>query len=214
MENNIQNQDLQQMKEQLALLQHKLSHQEIVSDKLIKSSMKNRMKWIKQYVIIEIFILAPLAIACLTFIKYFAAPYFHISWFYLAFIFVGLAVDIFFDYRINVSAMKDSDFNHDSLNATAVKLAKMKDIRQKQMKWGILFVVIAIVWLLLETWLTVIPSEEARFNLTCFTVGMAVGLPIGVYATISLLRKMQRTNDELIGQINELTQDEDTYTVQ
>ncbi|MGI6232833.1 MAG: hypothetical protein ACOYJF_08285 [Prevotella sp.] len=209
METNIQNTEIEQMRKQMNLLQHKLAHQEIVSDKLIKNSMKNKMQWIKTYIIVEMVVMLPLSMVCFVFAKFWCEPYFHISWFFLAFLLLGLVADILLDYRINVSSIKDSDFNHDSLNATAVKLAKMKSLRLKQLKWGFVFLAVALGWLFIEAWLTVSPSSYAKGLLTAFTIGGAVGLVIGAYAGIYVLRKMQHTNDELIDQIHEVTNEQD-----
>ena len=209
MENNIQNTEIEQMRTQMNLLQHKLAHQEIVSDKLIKNSMKDKMQWIKTYIIVELVVLLPFSMACFTFIKFWCEPYFHISWFCLAFLLIGMVADVLLDYRINVSSMKDSDFNHDSLNATAVKLAKMKKLRLQQLKWGFVFLAVALGWLFIEAWLTLTPSSDARPLLTACTIGGAIGIVIGACIGIYVFRKMQRTNDELIEQIEEMHGEED-----
>jgi hypothetical protein len=209
MENNIQNTEIEQMRTQMNLLQHKLAHQEIVSDKLIKNSMKDKMQWIKTYIIVELVVLLPFCMACFTFVKFWSEPYFHISWFCLAFLLIGMVADVLLDYRINVSSMKDSDFNHDSLNATAVKLTKMKKFRLQQLKWGFVFLAVALGWLFIEAWLTLTPSSDARPLLTACTIGGAIGIVIGGCIGIYVFHKMQRTNDELIEQIEEMHGEED-----
>src|SRR5574344_1933836 len=59
-ENNIQ--ELEEMRQQLNILQEKLDQQDIVNEKLLKSSMKSKMSWIVKYIIGEVIAIPILAI--------------------------------------------------------------------------------------------------------------------------------------------------------
>lgn len=206
MENNINsNNDLEQLRSQMSLLQHKLEHQEIVNDSLIRKSMKDRMQWIKVFIILEALLMAPFCVIVSLFFKLSTDSIFNISWAWFVVLTLLLVVDIVIDYRVNVTALKDSDFNRDSLNNTIVKLVKMKKARMLQAKWGLAFLIAVFVWFLIEAWLTVAPGEEAHYLLICLTVGVVIGSIIGSLLAIYIVKRMQRTNDELINQIREVT---------
>lgn len=209
MENNIQNTEFEQMRSQIKLLQQKLDRQEIVNDRLLRNSMKNRMKWIKYYVIFEVVFLVPFSLIILFFVKQSLEPYFTISWAWLLVMALITIVSGILDYRVNVAALKDSDFNRDSLNETAVKLVKMKKIRSLQNKWGIVLLIVVSGWFLIEAWMTVAPGQEAHTILMGVSLGLIVGLIIGTAIAIDIVKRMQRTNDELIDQIHDMAKEQE-----
>lgn len=209
METNIQNTELEQMRSQINLLQQKLEHQEIVSDRLIRESMKDHMKWIKTFIIFEAVLMAPICIIGFLMFKLFLASDFNISWLWLVAMTLLLIADIVMDYRVNVTALEDSDFNRDSLNNTAVKLIEMKKARMLQTKWGIVLILAVFAWFLIEAWLTVAPSEDAHTLLLFITIGMVIGSLLGVALGIYVVKRMQRTNDEMIEQIHDITKEQE-----
>lgn len=178
-----------------------LNQQKIVNEKLIIRSMKKSMSWIKKYIYFEFCLIPVIAIMWLG-IKEFA----HLSWFNYLFIMAVVVVDVIADYRINVSALSDEDYSRNNLLTTISKLTRMKRQRSVQM---VLFMPAFVVWLLwsgVEAW-TALPADAPNFVRGAVYGGLVGGLIGGVVGLVIAFRiffKMQRTNDEVISQINEL----------
>lgn len=206
MENNINN-ELEQMREQMQVLREKLDKQEIINDKMIRRSINAKMSWIKKYVYFEFFLLPVIALAWLG-IKYI----FDLSWWNYAFIIVISTVDVIWDYRINVASLKADEVQTNSLTSTMQKLLEMKQIRAKSFYIMFPALCVWLIWVGIEMW------QNLRYvvNLDDFRAGMAyggfVGLIIGgilgIIFAFRIYFKMQRTNDEVIEQIKEITNEE------
>ena len=201
MENNNQNTELELMRSQMEDFKAQLDKQKIVNEKLIIRSMKKSMSWIKKYIYFEFCLIPVIAIMWLG-IKEFA----HLSWFNYLFVMAIVVVDVIADYRINVSALGDEDYSRNNLLTTISKLTRMKRQRSMQM---ILFMPAFVVWLLwsgVEAW-TALPAEAPNFVRGAIyggLVGGVIGGVVGLVVAFRIFFKMQRTNDEVISQINEL----------
>ena len=201
MENNNQNTELELMRSQMEDFKAQLDKQKIVNEKMIIGSMKKSMSWIKKYIYFEFCLIPVIAIMWLG-IKEFA----HLSWFNYLFIMAVVVVDVIADYRINVSALGDEDYSRNNLLTTISKLTRMKRQRSVQM---VLFMPAFVVWLLwsgVEAW-TALPADAPDFVRGAVYGGLVGGLVGGVVGLVIAFRiffKMQRTNDEVISQINEL----------
>ena len=96
--------ELELIKQQMELLKEKLASQEIVNEKLIISSMKKKMSWIKKYIIFEVGLLPFIAVMWLG-IKMIIG----LSWYNYAFMIIMCCIDVYIDYLVNLRGMKDSD---------------------------------------------------------------------------------------------------------
>ncbi len=201
MENNQNYNELEVLRSQMEDFKAQLNQQKIVNEKLIIRSMKKSMSWIKKYIYLELCLIPVIAIMWLGF-KEFA----HLSWFNYLFIMALMVVDVIVDYRINVSALGDEDYSRNNLLTTISKLTRMKRQRSMQM---ILFMPAFVVWLLwsgVEVW-TALPADAPNFVRGAIYGDLVGGVIGGVVALVVAFRiffKMQRTNDEVISQINEL----------
>ena len=201
MENNNQNTELELMRSQMEDFKAQLDKQKIVNEKMIIGSMKKSMSWIKKYIYFEFCLIPVIAIMWLGF-KEFA----HLSWFNYLFIMALMVVDVIADYRINVSALSDEDYSRNNLLTTISKLTRMKRQRSVQM---VLFMPALVVWLLwsgVEAW-TALPADAPDFVRGAVyggLVGGVIGGVVGLVIAFRIFFKMQRTNDEVISQINEL----------
>jgi len=205
-QNTDNNMDFEQMREQLALLEKKLESQEIINRDLIKASMRDKLKWIKQYIIGEMVVVPIMTLALIFFsLKYGIPVIFSII------VFVGCMIDIFLDWKVNVTPMKDSDFSEENLLETAKKLQKMKRQRKTQTIVGCILVVVIFAGLLVWAMTCNITDEGTIKNwaIQGGVVGGVVGSIIGVYAARKIYKKMQDTNDEVIRQIDEMTEGEE-----
>lgn len=74
MENKMNMNELEQMREQMQMFRNKIDKQEIINDKLVRCAVKSKMSWIKKYVYFEFCIIPFLALLweasniCLTFL--------------------------------------------------------------------------------------------------------------------------------------------------
>ena len=201
MENNQNYNELEVLRSQMEDFKAQLNQQKIVNEKLIIRSMKKSMSWIKKFIYFEFCLIPVIAIMWLV-IKEFA----HLSWYNYLFMVMVVVLDVIADYRINISALSDEDYSRNNLVTTISKLTRMKRQRSMQM---ILFMPAIVVWLLwsgMEAW-TALPADAPDFVRGAVyggLVGGVIGGVVGLVVAFRIFFKMQRTNDEVISQINEL----------
>ena len=200
-----ENIELAELKSQMENLKKQLSDQEIINDKLIRESMKKKMSWIKKYIIFEVCLMPIIIIAWLG-IRY----YCHLSWANYFFMIIMCFVSIIVDYFININSIKDDDYNRNNLVETIKKLTKMKRQRAIQMVIQMPLLVCWILWAGVEAYnaLPEIANEFQQGFIQGGIIGGAIGGVIGIIFAVSLYFKMQRTNDEIINQINETINDD------
>lgn len=202
MEENNTMMELEQMREQMQVLRNKLDTQEIVNDKLVKNSIKSKMSWIKKFVYFE-FLLIPFTALMMYVLK----EIFNLSWFCYAFIVVLCVIDAVLDYRINVASLDLEKVEKHNLSDTLQKLIAMKQMRAKSFFIMMLLSIPLFMWASIEMWQNISTSTNT-FNTNILYAGLVggiIGFFVGIYISIRIYRKMQTTNDELIAQIEEFT---------
>lgn len=195
--------ELEEMRQQLGILQKKLDEQDIVNERLIKSSMKGKMSWIKKYVLGETIAIPIIAIMLAGMYITFNIPF--ASYVYMIILCIA---DVYMDYRVNVSAMNSNDYENINLLETAKKLIRMKEIRSKQTFIGIILTLVWIIWLTIDMYNAAPISDNPFYKgaLTGGMIGAAIGGVIGLVVAYIIYRKMQKTNDEVLEQIKDLTE--------
>jgi len=202
MDNNINNdQQLEQMRQQMTELKQQLDRQEIVNEQLLRQSMTSKMSWIKRYVWLEIAFI-PIVLLILAPIHAMLG----LSWWLYGFLAVMLVVDVAADWRIN--CVDRNQLLTGNLVEASRRLTAMKRQRAWAFVLGIVGVVIWIAWFLFE--LKLAQGIQANDFLNGFAMGGffggIIGGVIGLIAAIIIFYKMQRTNDEVLAQIDQLTQ--------
>ena len=203
---NNNNNELEIMRTQLNALKSQLAQQEIVTENLIIDAMKKKMTWIKKYVIFQICLIPVLAIIWAAII-----PMCGISWWNYAFLLIMCCIDVYADYCINVSSISDDDYLRGNLVTTVKKLLKMKRYRALQMAICIPLIIVWLLWAGIEAY-NALPEAKSEFQEAFISGGLIGGVIGGICGLIfafSIYRKMQRTNDEVIAQINDLTKPEE-----
>ena len=203
---NNNNNELEIMRTQLNALKSQLAQQEIVTENLIIDAMKKKMTWIKKYVFFQICLIPVLAIVWAA-----IAPICGISWWNYAFLITMCCIDVFADYRINVTALSNDDYLRGNLVTTVKKLLKMKRYRALQMAFCIPLIIVWLLWAGIEAY-NALPEATSEFQEAFISGGLIGGVIGGICGLIfafSIYRKMQRTNDEVIAQINDLTKPEE-----
>ena len=196
--------ELEQMREQMQMLREKLDKQEIVNDKLVKNSVKSKMSWIKRFVYIEFLLLPFIAL-----VWYGIKEFFDLSWFNYAIMMVMCTIDAVWDYRINIASLNIDKVESNSLTDTLQKLIEMKQMRTKSFFIMLPLLLLWLMWTGVEMWqyISTITFKEDFLTGAAYggLGGLIIGIPIGIYAAFRTYRKMQNTNDELIAQIGEFT---------
>lgn len=193
-----QNNEIEVMRQQLASLNRKLEGQAIVNDHLMRETMKGKMSWIKTFIWAEI-IAVPILIAlflCL-------ALAFDLSLGPVILMAAILVASVASDYKIN--KIGDNTLFEGNIMETATKLLKMK--KQRIIDEIVFVPILAIwfVWAFFDLYKHIPGDGVWRHSLYGCFVGGIIGCVIGVVAAVLIVRKMQRTNDAIIKQINELT---------
>lgn len=200
--NNNNDQQLEQMRQQMTELKQQLDRQEIVNEQLLRQSMTSKMSWIKRYIWLEIAFI-PIVLLILAPIHAMLG----LSWWLYGFLAVMLVVDVAADWRIN--RVDRNQLLTGNLVEASRRLTAMKHQRAWAFVLGIVGVVIWIAWFLFE--LKLAQGIQANDFLNGFAqgglVGGIIGAVIGLIAAIIIFNKMQRTNDEVLAQIDQLTSD-------
>ena len=197
-ENNMT--ELEQMREQMNIFKSRLNEQQIINEQLVRNSMGGKMSWIKNFVWGEI-IIVPIFLLLY-------AP-FHaqmgLSWWLFAFLVVGLIADAIGDFIIN--RIPKSQLLSGDLVETSKRLAKMKKQRAQWFIIGLIFVLICFVWFCAEL---IMGSKYAGQDALSYFVigGSVIGGIIGFIIAWIIFRKMQKTNNQLIEQINQITKED------
>ncbi|WP_308395505.1 hypothetical protein [Prevotella sp.] len=196
------NNELEIMRSQMASFKKQLEQQEIINSRIMSESMKKKFSCIKKMIIGEI-ILIPIFLYLA-----FAAKYnFNLSWWSVVTFVILLLCDIWCDYDINMRAIKDSDYSRDNLIDTIEKLVKMKQRRTKQAAIMLITLIGLIIWLSIEISLHLI-SINAATRMWGVFYGGVVGGVIGIAVSWWIYCKMQKTNDEMIKQIEEISKEQ------
>ena len=196
------NNELEIMRSQMASFKKQLEQQEIINRRIMSESMKKKFSWIKKMNIGEI-ILIPIFL----YLAFAAKYYFDLSWWSVATFVILLLCDVWCDYDINMRAIKDSDYSHDNLIDTIEKLVKMKQRRAKQTAIMLTATIVMSIWLLIEIGFHLI-AINADTGMWLVLYGGGTGAFIGVVVAWWIYRKMQKTNDEMIKQIEEISKEQ------
>lgn len=195
METNTNIKELELMRSQMNILKQKLSDQEIINKRLMRQSMRKRMDWIKKYIIAE-FALLPFIASAL----WHAHVAYGISGSGLAICMLITIVDVILDYKVN--KIKPDDWAELELINIAHRLTRMKRIRNMQFMTSVPLIIILFVWMYFDS------DIPLKYENLIIIAG--VGAIAGFIIAFLLIRKMNRVNDRIIGEINEITSCDNT----
>lgn len=195
MTNNIDSNELREMKAQLELLTKKLEQETIVNERLIRRSMKEKANKLRRQLVLE-------SLVCILMIPFFLwvlpriSPIsMHFCLFSVAFFALAIGYN-YYMYR----QFPLKDFMEGSL--VEVRKATLK-FKRLTLRWtygiGIPFLLVYVPWFVYEKF-QVYQGELLHAVLIGGAIGFLVGGSIGIYQ----FRKTLRTTDELLQQIEEL----------
>lgn len=197
--NNIN--ELEQLREQMSIFKDKLNKQQIINDQLVRNTMKSKLSWIKSFVWGEIIIIP---------IMLLGMAVFHagtgLSWWLYGFLAIGLIADATGDFIIN--RIPKGQLLSGDLVETSKQLVKMKKQRTSWFIIGLIFVTIWLVWFIVELVLKTDPGcalPDHNLVIAIMAIAVAVGGVIGGIVSWFIFRKMQRTNNDIIDQLKQIT---------
>ena len=200
--NNIN--ELEQLREQMSIFKDKLNKQQIINDQLVRNTMKSKLSWIKCFVWGEIIIIP---ILLLGMAEFHAGT--GLSWWLYGFLAIGLIADATGDFIIN--RIPKGQLLSGDLVETSKRLVKMKKQRTSWFIIGLIFVTIWLVWFIVEFVLKTDPGcalPDHNLVIAIMAIAVAIGGVIGGIISWLIFRKMQRTNNQLIEQINQVIQED------
>ncbi len=207
---NNENFELEEMRAQMSLLKNRLGQQEVVNDQLLQKAMQQKMGWIHKYVKLEAFVGIPFIILAFGAM----AGKGLISWLLFAFTVVICILDVVADWKINKTQI--GDFASDNLLQMGKRLKAMKQARMKQLYYSLPILLLWVVGMAKNFMHNgaqalhpeLLDPELIEIITVSLTVTLVVGVLVGLGLAYYIVRKMQRTNDELISQIDELSKEE------
>ena len=184
--------ELNEMKEQISLLRRKLEKETIVNEKLIRSSMRDKLKEVKR----RSYILCAVAIGVC---PLWATPIFdfHSIWFKgvtIAFLFIAVAYEIYCNQLLSTQ-----NYVSGNLIDEARKLSRYKQLSRQWHWFSIPFLFIWLSWFVYEA------TSVGDFHANNILIGGLIGGTIGGVIGWRIYRKGQNAVSEVIEQIEELT---------
>ena len=190
--------ELDDLRQQIKNLKDKVDQQGRLNEDLVKKAIQGKMRGVHS-TIIKLAILAIAVIPLYIMMKYQVG----LSWPLVIFTIIFLLSSVTSDYFIN---RMDVSHMGDDLVDTANKLVKMKKNRVIAQRIGIGVVLVWLVWFCYEYFkLNSVYGEAVAWG---SLIGIFVGAAIGGLIGLRIFNKMQRANDEMIDQINELTREQ------
>jgi membrane associated rhomboid family serine protease len=190
--------ELDDLRRQINDLKQKVDQQGRLNEDLVKKTIQGKMKGVHNM----IFKLGFVAVACIP--LYIMMKYqVGLSWPLIIFTIIFMLASLTSDYFIN---RMDVSHMGDDLVETANKLIKMKKNRVIGQRIGIGVAILWLAWFCYEYFMLNLPYGTAAAWGSI--VGIFVGAIIGGLIGLRIFNKMQRANDEMIDQINELTREQ------
>lgn len=193
MENNeINNSELETMRAQIALLKEKLDKETIVSDKLLRDTMRHKARNINANAWVSVGASIFVIFWALTFL-----PSEGFSWWFAGATILMMLVCDFFTWKYH------KDVNAKTMNSDLLTVAKvMKQLRDNYKKWlkySIGLIAVWFVWFAVEYCILLSDWRVALFMIIALLVGLAIGGFIGLKMHNSVIRNAE----EIISQIEE-----------
>lgn len=190
-ENNF---DLEQMRAEYQALKDTLAKQEIINDKLLKETMKSKVRSMRSHVAISI--------ACGVLVMLMAPlvchynPVVNASWWFVIATEILMALCIFFDWKFN-HKVRISDIVSNNMLTFSKEVKAMKSNYQNWIYFGIPLGLAWLGWLIIE----VLNYSQDKSLVIPLIVGLVIGMLSGMIIGYKMNRKIVSTCDEIIEQI-------------
>lgn len=198
--NNNEFNELDDIRQQINAIKDKVDEQGHLNEALVKKIIQKKMKGVHR-IIMLMAIIGLLCIPLYIWIKY----EMNLSWYFVIFTIVMMLGGITVDYFIN-----RMDITHmgDDMVETARKLTQMKTNRSRATKIEICFAILWLLWFCFEKYMSDINVMGSHSAIVSVVILFVVSVIITTVVGYPIFQKMQRANDEMINQINELTHEQ------
>ena len=194
MEDNVTT--LEQMRSEYQTLKETLAKQEIINDRLMRETMKAKVRDIRNTPII--------AGICAALVMISAPVIFHMnplvnaSWWFIAATELLMAFCMCYDLIANRKVQK-TDVSSCDLLTFAKSVKQLKERYRSWIKWGAPLGIAWLAWLIAEA---LMHSSEPDLTVS-LVIGLVIGFAIGGFLGYKLNRRVVRNCDEIIAQIEE-----------
>ncbi len=186
------NDELNALREQMTQLKQRLDTTTTLNEKLMVDAIKGKMRGMRNTIRLLLFI-GLLAIP----MWFGIGVWYNLPWYFIVFTIVMMLASGTADYLIN---RIDIGLVDRDMTETARQLVSMKKLRLRHEVIGITVVTVWLVW---AAWEFTRVFED-QFMTICMVGGIVLGGVTGGIIGIRIFLKLQRDNDEMLRQINEL----------
>lgn len=197
--NTQDNNQLEEMRSQMAILQSKLNNETIVNERLLRESMKHSYSGIDSYLKLQLGLL-PLIFVGMSLL----VLIYDLSWYPAIFLFAITIYAVIFDRKIN--RLRNDAFASENLIDTALRLQRAKKLSFYEMWINMPLVSVWFIWFVADFVqhfthgnFSSLPSEALGG-----IIGGLIGGACGLIYDFSLYNKQQKIRQQLIDQINDL----------
>lgn len=187
--------ELNDLRQQINDLKNKVNQQGYLNESLVKMTIRGKMTGV-HHTIMLLAVATMLCIPLFIWMKYEQ----NLSWALTTATIVMMLGSLISDYFIN-----RIDVRHmgDDMVETARKLTQMKANRGKAHRISLTVALLWLLWFIFEFYNSqlALGVQTARLSVIILFAGATIGAILGVF----IYHKMQRANDEMIEQINDLT---------
>ncbi len=179
--------ELEEMRQQLAILKDKVNSQKIVSDHLIREVMRSKYGWYERRQIVWSIV----AILMIPYFTYFFGSLMNLTWWFIAFTIVYFIATIICNI-IGYHTLNMKHLSTESMHSVTERILRKRrnDRMAKIIVWPMM-----VVWLL--AFFAQISYINGSYELTPAVLGGIIGLVIGVVCGIIYLRKYNRMLSEM-----------------
>jgi hypothetical protein len=191
--------ELEQMREQLQLLKEKLAREHIVSDKVMRRAVRDKISGV-QHRTVAMPIVGTLAIPFVIvtlLMAGFSTCYVVVTG---AFLIVSVITELY-----TMGMLRSSDLRSGNLLSAGIQAARVKRLQQQWLVVGLIFVAVWLTWGAYELH-GIFPNAE-EFH--AMVISGAVGGIIGGVIGSTVYRRNQRELGEIIDQIEDLMEGEE-----
>ena len=195
--------ELQEMREQLALLNRKLEKEHILNEKLMRKAMGKRIKKYQRDNWIAAFVILVIAVPCFGLITWKAGT--SIYFFIVTIIYLLSAIVFnFYTWR----PIRQEDFLSGNLCEVSKHLVTIKKLYIRWRTFGIPFVILWLLWFVYELSESYNGTDESVKGLVrgILTGGIIGGIGGAIVGTIAYL-KMKKDLNKTIKEIEDLTKE-------
>lgn len=188
------NETLEQLRSEYNALKERLANQEIASEKLLRETMKTRVRNIRS--IVNVSLVCGIFVIVMSPFVFHYNPVVKASWWFIAGTILMMAFCIVMDAR-EKRRVREVDAANCDLLTFSKNVKDMKNHYKNWTKWGLLLGVLWVGWLVAEVFMH---SEEPRLAIS-MVAGIVVGLVIGGIAGYRMNVRIVEHCDEIISQI-------------